>query len=100
MKIMAAVIALGLSGPAMAQDTGTIRFLGAGMNCFKIQVEKSGLNYAVDYASTAIETAMGWINIFSDSFGNGTVMTIETDGTQPKDCGDGTFYRIIGLALS
>jgi hypothetical protein len=95
MKIMAAVIALGLSGPAMAQDTGTIRFLGAGMNCFKIQIEESGLKYAVDYASTATETAMGWISIFSDYFG--TVMTIETDGTQPKDCGNGTFYRITGL---
>jgi|SRR5215831_15190726 len=94
---VAAAIALGLSTQvALAGDTGSVRFLGTGMNCFQIQVEQSGVNYAVDYASTNTEVAMGWISIFSD-FSNGTILTIESDGTQIPECEDGTFYRITGV---
>lgn len=94
--IVAAVMVAGLTGPALAQDRGTVRWVGADLDCFKVRVQESGINYAVDYALTGTETAMGWINMFSDGFN--TVMTIDTDGTLAKDCGDGTYYRITGVS--
>ena len=91
----AAVLAFS-SNSAMATETGTSQLIGAGPNCFKIHIQESGTKYAVDYASTATSATIGFLAMLVD-YSGWTTITIETDGTQPKDCGDGTFYRIIGV---
>jgi hypothetical protein len=95
--IAAAAAVLAFSGnSAMATETGTAQLIGAGPNCFKIYIQESGTKYAVDYASTSTSATIGFVSMLVD-FSGWTTITIETDGTQPKDCADGTFYRIIGM---
>jgi len=91
--IAAAVIAL--SAKAAIAETGTMHLIGAGPDCYKVTLLESGTKYAVDYASTSGPAAKGLTSILSD--GDGNTLIIETDGTQPATCGNGTFYRITGL---
>ena len=91
----AAVLAFG-GNSAMATETGTAQLIGAGLNCLKIYIQESGTKYAVDYASTSTSATIGFVAMLAD-YSGWTTITIETDGTQPKDCSDGTFYRIIGV---
>lgn len=95
LKTWTAAAVMVLSAGGAAAETGTMHLIAAGPNCYKVKLLESGTKYAVDYASTSIQAVAGWIGILSD--GDGHTLDIETDGTRPADCGDGSFYRVTGV---
>ena len=104
-KVFAFAIACCIASVSYAQqaaDSGTVLLQGAGVNCFKITILESGVNYAIDYNDVIADqtgkktlAAMGWMMILSVTFDGPA--TILSDGEQIPGCGDGTYHRITGV---
>lgn len=96
-RVATAAVFLAMSGGnVFAGETGTAQLIGAAPTCFQIYVQESGTKYAVGYGLTNTAATIGFVAMLAD-YAGWTTLTINTDGTQLADCGDGTFYRITGV---